>query len=618
MQQIGRYQLIEELGRGAMGVVYRALDPTIGRTVAIKTIRLSDISDPSERQRLHDRLIREAQSAGILSHPSIVTIYDILEEDGLTHIFMEFVDGPSLEKMLSGGTLPSGDLMLEFFRQVGNGLDYAHKRGIIHRDIKPANLMLHVDSSTGEHLAKITDFGVAKFASQQMTLSGAMMGTPTYMSPEQIHGADVDGRTDQFALAIVVYETLTGQKPYAADYLPTLLYRIAREDEVRAEVINPTLTVEVGDVLHKALSKTPDQRFETCSQFVDALVEACAGSPGWTTFAGLAKAGSLDNPTLVSADVEPGAPGLSPLVTSWLADTASSARSQEPRAIDDTYHLPPVRRRNRDLDESFPLWKKLAIAVLVCAMLGALVTIYRNYVAPEDEGKQRAATSPSSAPATSPAPADTPRAGANDKAPDADQKPVTPDQDSEVPNQPQAAPAPTNPPPPAPQKETQQQVTPKANPDREPALKSARTAEIQNPPATAADVRFASVPAKARVVVDGDEMKTCTTPCQIRLPAGRHTLTVALGGYHLAQRIIHVPEESSVYVPLAEIAGWLQLLSTPAGAQIFIDGQLRGQTPVTIRLPAGDHRVLLLQGSQRREQSVTVRADTVERLAFSL
>ena len=165
MQRIGRYQILGELGRGAMGVVYKAQDPAIGRTIAIKSIRLSDLTDEAERERLRERLFREAQSAGILSHPGIVTIYDIAEEDGMAYIFMEFVNGPPLEKMLRVEQTPDKETLLSIFRQTAAALDYAHNKGIVHRDIKPANIMIHEDGT-----AKITDFGVAKIISQQMTL----------------------------------------------------------------------------------------------------------------------------------------------------------------------------------------------------------------------------------------------------------------------------------------------------------------------------------------------------------------------------------------------------------------------------------------------------------------
>src|SRR5579864_2487742 len=221
MDKIGRYQVLAEIGRGAMGVVYRAQDPAIGRVIAIKTIRLSDLTEEAERERLRDRLFREAQSAGILSHPGIVTIYDIAEENGLAYIFMEFVNGPPLEKLLLAAQTPDKETLLGIFRQVAAALDYAHKKGIVHRDIKPANIMIHEDGT-----AKVTDFGVAKIVSQQMTVAGTMMGTPSYMSPEQIQGGAVAGSADQFALAVIAYEVLTGEKPFAADYMPTLLFKI--------------------------------------------------------------------------------------------------------------------------------------------------------------------------------------------------------------------------------------------------------------------------------------------------------------------------------------------------------------------------------------------------------
>ncbi|MGH9632639.1 MAG: serine/threonine-protein kinase [Bryobacteraceae bacterium] len=172
MQQIGRYQIIGELGRGAMGIVHRALDPSIGRTVAIKTIRLSELADPGERSKLRDRLFLEAQSAGILSHPGIVTIYDVAEQGDTAYITMEYVDGPTLDKLYHSGPLEK-KLILDVLNQTASALDYAHKRGIVHRDIKPSNIMIHEMSS-----AKITDFGVAKIQSQQKTLAGHMMGTP--------------------------------------------------------------------------------------------------------------------------------------------------------------------------------------------------------------------------------------------------------------------------------------------------------------------------------------------------------------------------------------------------------------------------------------------------------
>ena len=267
---------MDELGRGATGVVYRAQDPAIGRTIAIKTIRLSDFTDETERERLRERLFREAQSAGMLSHPNIVTIYDIAEENGLAYIFMECVDGPPLEKVLNTQDPPlRGEVALTILRQTATALDYAHKKGIVHRDIKPANILIHDRTH-----AKITDFGVAKIMSQQMTQSGVMMGTPNYMSPEQVQGHSVDGRADQFSLAVIAYEILTGEKPFLADQLPALLFRIVREDPVAPQRLNPTLGPQVEMVLKKALAKSANDRYGTCMEFVDALAGALQLSPG--------------------------------------------------------------------------------------------------------------------------------------------------------------------------------------------------------------------------------------------------------------------------------------------------------------------------------------------------
>ncbi|MGH9611928.1 MAG: serine/threonine-protein kinase, partial [Bryobacteraceae bacterium] len=295
-----------------MGVVYRAQDPAIGRIIAIKTIKLADLTEEAERERLRERLFREAQSAGILSHPNIVTIYDIAEESGLAYIFMEFVNGPSLEKVLSARHVEKQKL-LEIFAETAAGLDYAHKKGIVHRDIKPANILVHEDGQ-----AKITDFGVAKIVSQQMTQSGAIMGTPSYMSPEQVQGQAVDGHADQFSLAVIAYEVLTGEKPFSGDYLPTLLYKIVREDPVAPQRLNPTLADEVEAVLRRGLAKAPNDRYPTCQEFVAELVAACGKKPDWIP---IAPGSSQDLPTVADTVLPVKAP--EPKVS----DTASGKAS---------------------------------------------------------------------------------------------------------------------------------------------------------------------------------------------------------------------------------------------------------------------------------------------------
>ncbi len=265
-EKLGHYEITAKIGKGGMGVVYRATDTLIGRDVALKTIHLNEIEDPNERQFLKERLFREAKSAGILSHPNIVTVYQIGEHDGLTYIAMEFVDGSNLGEILARPQRPGMDLLLSIFEQTAVALDYAHSRGVVHRDIKPGNIIVREDG-----VAKIADFGVAKISSQNVTRAGMALGTPHYMSPEQFHGRAIDGRSDQYSLAVMVYEILTGgKKPFTADSIHGLMYKILHE-EPQPRRDNPDISEGVDAALKRALAKEPDQRFPSCSDFVNEL-----------------------------------------------------------------------------------------------------------------------------------------------------------------------------------------------------------------------------------------------------------------------------------------------------------------------------------------------------------
>jgi serine/threonine protein kinase len=213
----------------------------------------------------------------VLSHPHIVTIYDIQEADNIVYIFMEYIDGSTLEKLLLDENPPDKNLVLNLLRQTAAAMDFAHSKGIIHRDIKPANVMVRQDWT-----AKIADFGIAKTQSQSLTQTGLVVGTPNYMSPEQIQGKAVDGRADQFSLGVIAYEVLTGEKPFVADTLPTLLFKLVSEPAVSAVRLNPSLNPSIDAVLQKALSKDPAQRWDSCSAFIAALEQQCNRHPRWT------------------------------------------------------------------------------------------------------------------------------------------------------------------------------------------------------------------------------------------------------------------------------------------------------------------------------------------------
>ncbi|MEO8367741.1 MAG: protein kinase [Candidatus Solibacter sp.] len=283
MENIGRYHIERELGRGAMGIVYLAQHPSMDRMVAIKTFRIPDGEDGEFQNR--DRLRAEADRAGGLDHPNIVKIYDVDEQGDPPYIVMEYVDGPTLDQLLTTDA-PDSDQSISILRQAAEALDYAHHQRIIHRDIKPANLML--DS---KNMLKITDFGIAKRAGANTQTTSRFMGTPEYMAPEQLEGRpDIDGRADQFALATIAYQLVTGRKPFEADTVTAISHLIANKNPVPPSQVNHSLGKQVDAVIGKAHSKSRDRRYATCTEFTDALeiallAPARRAVPVWVPFA---------------------------------------------------------------------------------------------------------------------------------------------------------------------------------------------------------------------------------------------------------------------------------------------------------------------------------------------
>jgi hypothetical protein len=267
IMKAGRYEILGELGRGAMGVVYKATDPVIGRAVAVKTIRLSEEGTGLSRPELLSRFQTEARAAGLLTHPNIVVVFDAGEEEGLYYITMELVEGKSVQALLDAGHAFPLPRVLRIMEQTCSALQFAHERNVVHRDIKPANIML-----TGDDTVKVTDFGTAKilqFGTVQQTAH--VMGTPSYMSPEQVKGRAVDGRSDIFSLGVMLYEMITGEKPFPGQSITTVIYKIVNEEPVPPRQINPSIHPGISAAVMRALAKEPENRYQSCREMLEDL-----------------------------------------------------------------------------------------------------------------------------------------------------------------------------------------------------------------------------------------------------------------------------------------------------------------------------------------------------------
>ena len=558
--KIGRYVIQGELGRGAMGVVYRAQDPAIGRTVAVKTIRIGQFNDEKEIKHVQDRMMREAQAAGILSHANIVTIYDIQHENDTAFIFMEFVDGETLEKLLLSDTPIDRQFILRLLKQAAEALDYAHERGIVHRDVKPANIMVRRDG-----MAKIADFGIARMQSHSLTQTGQILGTPNYMSPEQISGKTVDGRADQYSLAVMLYEVLTGEKPFVADSLPTLLFRVVSEVPQPVPRLNPTLSPAIDEVLQRALAKNPEERFPTCSEFIGALERACERAPGWTT---LARGGGLSGATMAGS-VHQSAP--KPVVLPRAEPVPVKPAAPVAVVPPAPAHAPFVAAAKATRG-SKPKFNTMAILVVaVCAALVGAVAIGAKL---RHDKRQTATREPVAAVV----------------------EPVTPSE---------------------PKKADPPKIVAVAKPNLQitdpPKTKESLPPVTATPVATggAMAVAIRSTPEGARVVIDEGKLPPCTTPCLLELPKGRHTATMMLDTYKSELRIFYVPQDAAISVILEKRKGILEVNSTPPGATITIDGAEQPQkTPAIIPLVVGKHSVsIALPGKPTYTQSFEMRSE---------
>ncbi len=272
---LGRYQVEKELGKGAMGVVYLGRDPKINRIVAIKTMALSQEFDEDELADVKERFFREAETAGRLNHPNIVTMYDAGEEQDLAYIAMEFLKGKDLVPFTKPDNLLPLPKVLSIIARVADALDYAHQNHVVHRDIKPGNIMYEPESDQ----VKVTDFGIARITDSSKTKTGMVLGTPSYMSPEQLVGKKIDGRSDLFSLGVTLYQMCCGQLPFVGDSMAQLMFKIANEPPQDISALNPQLPASVIAVIDKALVKDAAARYQRGAEMA-ADLRACLAQLG--------------------------------------------------------------------------------------------------------------------------------------------------------------------------------------------------------------------------------------------------------------------------------------------------------------------------------------------------
>lgn len=549
LQRVGRYEIIGELGRGAMGVVYKATDPTIGRTVALKTMRL-DVHglDTAEMVR---RFKNEARAAGLLNHPNIVTIYDAGEHDGMFYIAMEFMEGTTLHALLEERRILEAEEAIRLSREICKGLDYAHAHGIVHRDVKPANIMI-----TARSMVKIMDFGIAK-AGGSMTSTGQVLGTPNYMSPEQVKGRSLDGRSDLFSFGVIIYEMLTGEKPFVGQNVTTVIYKIVNENPIPPRDLDVTIHPGLSAIVLKALAKSPDDRYQSGAELV-------------SDFDNYKMAGA----TLHAATIPHAAPPRThekTVVLPMRVVSGSTVRVPEPAPLP-TKDPVPLRHPAATARSSRRggLVAVLTAVVLLGAAAGGYA-FYRTRIKMQqleaevkaDESRAAQPQRPRPAPPTGTTPGD-------------------------------AAIAPFT----------------TANPaNRE------KTADAQSPfkpkspanlpaPAAESELTFASQPSGAKVEIDGKSEPAWVTPFRAQhVAAGIHRIVFSKDGYVAQRSMVEVlaGQNGAVSAELDQAAK-VVVASNPQGANILVDGKDSGMiTPSQLMLAKGPHQITVKTSGYREE-----------------
>ena len=362
-QAIGRYKIRRELGRGAMGVVMEAEDPKIGRRVALKVLHDVPGISPQELDEFKSRFFREARTAGMLSHPNIVVIHDVDSDEqlGISFMAMEYLRGQTVYDLLKSGVKFTTEQAIDICVQVSEGLDHAHRQGIVHRDVKPANLMLLEDGTV-----KITDFGIAKISTSNLTRTGQFLGTPNYMSPEQVIGHVIDGRSDLFSLGIILYELLTGEKPFMGSSLTTITYQIVNVDPIEPSKIRPGIPKKYDAIIQKLLRKAPDERYQTGKEVAEALRQTRDTSSGDAT-------ASMNRPLASPTEAE--ATQISAFNKSGQAAQAAAAEASAAGSLSSMQRA-PMRGPNKAVVAG-------AAAVVLVAIVAVILAMSRKPQQPE-------------------------------------------------------------------------------------------------------------------------------------------------------------------------------------------------------------------------------------------
>ncbi len=331
---IGRYEIVAELGHGAMGSVFKATDPAVGRTVAIKTIHSAALQG-AQSAEYRARFQREARASGVLAHPAIVPVFDVGEHEGAPFLVMEFVQGRTLGEAMKKGERFTLDRVCEIGQQLAEALGYAHRQGVIHRDIKPANILLTSREVYGAERPRIMDFGIAKLVASEITTTGQMLGTPSFMPPEQFTGAPIDGRADLFSLGVILYALATGEQPFPGESMTAVSYKVVYTEPIPPAKLNPAVPARLEAVILKCLAKSPADRYQTGEELAQDLTAMRANAGASTLRTAVPAAAGGTDVTLPAT----------PSAISHPPAQAPAAAAQKPASA--PAGKPPPKPRNR-------------------------------------------------------------------------------------------------------------------------------------------------------------------------------------------------------------------------------------------------------------------------------